>query len=463
MKSIFRVPVLILSIAVVLSTAGCTSKAPAKSTASENQTSSPTAAGKVKITYSQWGTVDESSALTKAIKNYQASQDKIEIEVITAPWETYMTKLNTMATAGQLPDTGLMSEAGVLQFASQSMLADVSKMYDGSDSKPLDSLAFKYQGKTVAYSAANECLLLYYNKDMFDKAGVAYPPVSADKAWTWDQFVDTSKKLTLDNSGKHPGDSGFNAQSIKQFGCLVENLPWQLETWAVSNGGGYYNKDGSKTLINEPASIEAIQKVADLYLKEHVAPLSTGASDDSIQRSLINKTCAMGTGGAWNVGSCLADAKKQGLNYGVAVLPYMKDKVTLCTGGPNVVFNQTKHQKEAMEWLKWYTKEENSWQLISDGIWMPVLEKWYTDEKLTHKWVDNPNFPPYADYKAAVVDYARDMKIARPASWYYVNNTVDFNNLLNSILGDVWTGKTTAKDAISKNIDKLNSAYQGKK
>lgn len=141
--------------------------------------------------------------------------------------------------------------------------------------------------------------------------------------------------------------------------------------------------------IGEDASIEGIQKVADLYLKDHVAPLSVGQTDDGIQRTIIAGTVAMATNGAWNVGTSLNKAKEEGLNYGVAVLPYMKDKVTLNTGGANVVFSQTKHPKEAMEWLKWYNSEENNWGLISSGIWMPTLEKWYTDETLTRKWVEN--------------------------------------------------------------------------
>jgi multiple sugar transport system substrate-binding protein len=200
--------------------------------------------------------------------------------------------------------------------------------------------------------------------------------------------------------------------------------------------------------------------VADLYLKDHVAPLSTGLTDDSIQRSIIAGTVAMATGGTWNVGTCLAQARdSEGLNYGIAVLPYMKQKVTICTGGPNVVFSQSKHAAEAMEWLKWYSKEENNWGLIETGIWMPILEKWYTDESSTRKWVENPNFPPYADYKTAVVDYA--MKNSKSTSWYYVNNTVDFNNLLGSVLGEVWTGNKTAQQVISANINALRDAWRG--
>ncbi|MDR6879429.1 multiple sugar transport system substrate-binding protein [Bacillus sp. 3255] len=417
---------------------------------------------KVKITYSMWGSEEEGNKTQEAANKFNASQNRIEVKVQAIPWENYMTKLNAMATAGQLPDTGILKEDGVIQWSSDGMLNDVSSMYTGSESKPLDSLAYKYQGKTVAYAAANEILLLYYNKDMFDKAKVPYPPSALDRAWTWDEFVATAKKLTVDSNGKHPDEAGFKPQSIVQYGASVENLAWQLEVWALSNGGGFYSNDGTAVRIGEDASIEAIQKVADLYLKDHVAPLSVGQTDDGIQRTIIAGKVAMATNGAWNVGTSLNAAKDAGLKYGVAVLPYFKEKVTLNTGGANVVFSQTKHPKEAMEWLKWYTAEENNWGLISSGIWMPTLKKWYTDEALTHKWVDNPNFPPYNEYKSAVVDYAQS-SAARPAAWFYTNHTTDFNTLLASTLGDVWTGKTTAKDAITKNLEALKAANKGKK
>jgi len=188
--------------------------------------------------------------------------------------------------------------------------------------------------------------------------------------------------------------------------------------------------------------------------------LSPGLSDDGIQRSIIAGTVAMATGGQWNVGTCLSTARDQeGLNYGVAVLPFMKEKVTINTGGPNVVFSQSKNQAAAMEWIKWYAQEENSWWLIESGIWMPVLEKYYTDETLTRKWTGNPAFPPYTEYKAAVVDFARIC--ARPTAWYYTNNTIDFNNLLGSLLGEVWIGRRTAQDAITANIAALRRAHQG--
>ena len=416
---------------------------------------------KVQVNYSFWGTPDEAAEVQKVADKFNGSQGSIQVTVVQIPHDTYEATLNTRATAGTLPDCGIMSEAATLQYATNGMLADVSGMYAPGESKPLDSLAFRGpDGKVVAYSVANEILLLYYNKDMFDKAGVPYPPSSADKAWTWDEFVAAAKKLTLDANGRNPGAQGFDRNRIVQYGAMVETLTWQLEVWALSNGGGFYSSDGKQVTIDQNAAIDAIQKVADLHLKDFVAPLSPGLTDDGIQRSIIAGTVAMATGGQWNVGTCLATARdKEGLNYGVAVLPKMKDLVTINTGGPNVVFSQSKHQKEAMEWLKWYAQEENSWFLIESGIWMPVLSKWYTDETYTKKWVQNPNFPPYDEYKSAVVDFAA--KYARPTSWYYVNNTIDFNNLLQSTLGEIWTGSKTAREAITANAAALRRAHQG--
>lgn len=415
---------------------------------------------KVHITYAFWGNEEEAANTQKVLDTFNAQNDHIEVEAVVIPWESYMETLNTRAMGGTLPDCALMNEAGVLQWASQGMLADVSSMYEGSDAKPLSSATYTYDGKEVAYAVANNSLLLYYNKDMFDAAGVAYPPQDAANAWTWDEFVETAKKLTLDANGNNAASASFDPNNIVQYGCMVENLTWQLEVWCRSNGSGFYNDDGTEVTIDDPAAIEAIQAVADLYLVHHVAPLSTGLTDDGVSRSLVAGTVAMTTNGAWNIGTTLSAAKAEGLNYGMGVLPYMKEKVTIATGGPNVVFSQGEHQAEAMEFLKWYSREENNWDgLISTGIWAPVLSSYYDGGELTQKWLNNPNFPEYEQSKAVLVDYVNEYAV--PTSWYYTNNTTDFNELLGSVLGSVWTGEQTAEQAITSNLSALVAAHAG--
>lgn len=433
--------------------------APAATEAAATEATDAASTEKVQITYSYWGLPDEAASVQAALDTFNASQDRIEVTLMAIPNEEYTTKLNTMAAAGELPDCGIMNENGVLDFATKGLLADVSTMYEGADSKPMDCITFKSDGVPVAYSAANEILILYYNKAMFDAAGIDYP--SATTPMTWDEFVATAKLLTLDSKGNNATSPNFDPDSTVQYGCVVDNWTWQLEVWARSNGSGWYSDDGKTCTINDPVVAESIQKVADLTLVDHVMPYYAGLADEGIVRSIVAGNVAMATGGTWNVGTCLATAKnEQGLNYGVARLPVMKNEVTICTAGPQVVFSQGKHQAEAMEFIKWYTQEANNWDsLIATGIWMPALEKYYTDEEMTHKWVDNPNFPDYDSYKAAVVDYARDKAIS--TSWYYVPHTNEFNTLLRSVLGPVWTGEKTAQEVLNENFDALNDIFLG--
>ncbi|MDR0497429.1 MAG: sugar ABC transporter substrate-binding protein [Treponema sp.] len=413
---------------------------------------------RVQITYAFWGTPDEFVATQKAINVYNNMQNKVLVTAVQSPRDTYEAMLNTRAAAGMLPDTGMMPEGDVLKYANMGYLADVSAMYGAREAKPLDSITFKFDGKPVAYAASNEILVLYYNKKMFDAAGVPYPPTAVDRAWTWDEFVATAKRLTLDTNGRTPNDAGFNRNQVRQYGAMVETLAWQLEVWALSNGGGFYSPDGKTVIIDQDAAIDAIQKVADLHLKDNVAPLSPGLTDDGIQRSIIAGNVAMATGGHWNIGTCLSTARdEQGIDYGIAVLPYMKNRVTINTSGAPVVFNQTKYPREAMDFIKWYTQVENSWFLIELGIWMPPLESYYKDEALIRKWITHPAYPPAADYRSAVISYT--LTHAKPAAWFYTPNTGDFNNLLMSIFGEVWTGAKTAQEAITQNIASLRRIH----
>jgi multiple sugar transport system substrate-binding protein len=164
---------------------------------------------------------------------------------------------------------------------------------------------------------------------------------------------------------------------------------------------------------------------------------------------------AMTTNGQWNVGTAFPGS---GIKYGVAPLPYMKEKLTINTSGAAVVFNTGNAQKTAaaMEFIKFMTDVESVWDtLVASGIWMPNKMKYYTEPALTSRWINNPNFPE--NYKVAVVDYT--LSHARPAAWYYTPNTNEFNALLQSILGDVWTGARTAQQVISANIAALKRIH----
>lgn len=392
----------------------------------------------------------EPAETQKSLDKFNASQDKITVKLVSVPYADYVTKLNTMASSNSLPDTAMMMESQVIKWAVNGKLLDMSNMYTGNDA-PLDSLAFKYNGKAVAYSCANEVLVLYYNKDIFDKAGLPYPPATADKAWTWQQFVDVAKKLTKDKNGKTPNDSGFDPQNTVTYGANFNTISWMWPVLALSNGGGLVSDDGKELLLGKPETIEAAQAIADLNLKDHVAPTpATLATFPTLDVTLLSGKVAMATSGQWEIGVSLKNSLKDGLHYGVGVLPKMKTPVTLNTGGPNVIFSSTKNAEAAKEFMKWYTNEENNIGLIQSGVWMPTSKKWYQQDDLIKKWADNEVHPPLAEYKTAVIDYA--MNNAKQVPWYFFPGYDRMDEIIGPGMDPVWTGKTTAKDAILNDI-----------
>jgi len=417
------------------------------------------AAQKIEITYMAWYNTTESEAADtqKVLDKFNASQDKIHVTLISVSRADYETKLNTMAAAKQLPDTCMMAEPMAIRYAAAGVLADVSDMYTAAEA-PLKSLAFTYKGKTVAYSCANEVLVIYYNKKLFDDAKVAYPPASADKAWTWTQFVDAAKKLTRDQNGKTPKDAGFDSKNIVTYGADFNRLGWMWPVLAVSNGGGVMSPDGQKLLLGSPETIEALQAIADLYLKDKVAP-SVGDKNamPSLDVTLLTGKVAMATSGQWEIGVSLKNSLKDGLEYGVGVLPKMKKAVTYNTGAPFAVFSSSKNLAAAKTFVKWISSEENGWELITGGIWMPVSLKWYSTEAAVRKWADNPVHPPFAQYKTAVVDYA--MKNAVQVPWYYFPSYDKLDDMINSGIDAVWNGKQTAKAYITSILPKVQKLF----
>lgn len=425
-------------------------------------------ADKTEITYMAWynNTESEGQSIQATIDKFNDGNDHIHVKLIIVPRDGYETKVNTMAAGKQLPDTCALSEAMAIQFAASGLLADVSDMYP-KDKAPLKSLIFTYNGKAVGYSSGNEVLLNYYNKKLFDKAGVPYPPASADKAWTWAQYVDAAKKLTLDKNGKNATQAGFDPKNIVQYGADFNRVWWMWPIAAYSNGGGLMSPDGKELWTSKPETAEALQAVADLYLKDHVAPSNADKNSmPSIDINLLTGKIAMATSGQWEIGVSLKNSVPNGLDYGIGVLPKFKKAVTYNTGAPFGVFNTTKHRAEAMEFLRWWADEKNQWDTgITTGILMPTNSSYYANEAIERTWADplvtKTARPPFELYKTAVIDYAFNNAIQVP--WYYFNGYQGFDDILSSGIDAVWTGKTTAKAYLASIQPKLQKYFDDHK
>ena len=408
----------------------------------------PAPPGRIELVFSLWGDPSEQDATQAVLNEYNNMQDKVWVTALQIPNEEYADVLQTMATAGNLPDCGMVNEPTVIGWARDGLLMPID-IYAGQSNRPLDYLAFKDGGKTIAYSGANEVLALWYNRDMFDAAGVDYPPVTMNTAWSWDEFIEVAKKLTFDANGNNPGDDGFDKDNIVQYGAYVNQWTWQLEVWALSNGGKWFSEDG-QSIVFDAAAIEGMQKVLDLHLVHNVAPFNAATTDSGFGDSLGAGNVAMCTEGQWAVGFAGGVFDQ---DYGVAVLPYMQRKANICTGGPVGVFAGTQYPEEVAEFVRWYTDEDSNFGLIEAGWWMPTKMNWYEEPLLT-KWIDDVPLRarlPAEAYRTAVVDVALDLTVTQSAGWYYTPHTIEIiNRILNPALVEAIRGNKTVAQVIEE-------------
>ena len=112
-------------------------------------------------------------------------------------------------------------------------------------------------------------MILYYNKSLFDAAGLDYP---AD-AWTWSEFVAVARQLTVDHSGNNADSDVFDPENIDVFGISFPTWWGGYLPMIYSNGSQLASDDGTELLLNQPAAVEALQAIQDLIYVHHVAPM----------------------------------------------------------------------------------------------------------------------------------------------------------------------------------------------
>ena len=407
----------------------------------------------VKLTFSSWGDAAEKAILEKALAAFTADTG-IEVEYLYTP-DDYITKLTTMAAANELPDVGYLSEPNVVQWANEGMLKDISDVLEsGNVEDKMDIAKFiNKDGEVVGVSVAVETIVIFYNPTYFDQMGIAYPPSTADTAWTWDEFVAVCRQLTVDQNGKHPGEDGFDPNNIKTYAVKLDDAQYVYEPLVRSNNGGIFTNDGTAIGLADDATVEVFQAIADLINVEHVAPSAgDAASSMDISSCFLSNSCAMVISGQWNFQSLAISAEEDGITYDVGVLPYFKKPVTVNTGTPIVVFRDTQHEEEAKLLASYILNTEFVMDFINSGLWQPVSENWYTDEALIDKWMTEGVHS--AHYKEAVIDYC--LQCTEQNSYFTIGCTSQIEDLYLAALDNVLLGTTTAREAMDSIIDEAN-------
>ena len=414
----------------------------------------------VNLKFTFWGSPIEKKAVEDNIKKFEEKYPYINVDAQYIPNEDYLVKITAMMSGGDAPDVGYLFSANALAWAQEGQLMNINTFLENDPEMNrddfLDDIWYDWApGKSLGTNTACEAFGLFYNKKVLDEAGIDVP-VTAATAWTWDEFIKIAQQLTVDSNGNNALSSKFDPQNIARYGVQFGTWYAPYMQFVYSNGGDYINEAGTEFTLNEPESVEAIQRLADLINVYHVAPSPAQVvSMPSPVVGLQSEQVAMMIDGQWN----LLDLGMADFEFGVGVLPKMKEAVTLVLGSPTVIFKSTKHPDEAWLLFKWLANPESSLDLQAGGLWMPLLKDWYEDPVLIAKWAkDNPAHPD--GYIPAIMDMT--LQNGRPDPNYYINGFVEMDEIVGAALDDVWLGNRSAEEVLNEIADQVETKLRGR-
>ncbi len=351
---------LFLSMIVILSLvlAACGGSAAPTSAGGSTEGSKP-----VTISMMMWGDPAELEVWNQIVADFHQANPNITVKVEVSDWDSYWTKLKTLLSANTPPDVFAMDAPLYLDYQSRGVLKNLQPYLD----KNPDMLNGVYPQTLEAYQTPDgmyglprdfQTVVLFYNKDMFDAAGVAYP--TAD--WTYDDLRSAAKQLTkVDADGK-----------TTQYGFYAD--PWDMELiWSEgiwAHGGEILSPDHTKTLIGEPNARKAWQLFHDMMFVDKSWPDSNTAGEYGGDPFLAG-VAAMTTIGHWAV----PGYAETNFKWDVAPMPAgPAGKATSVNSAGFVVANESKNPDAAFEFLKYVVSEPAQKRLAELGFALPVLE-----------------------------------------------------------------------------------------
>jgi multiple sugar transport system substrate-binding protein len=240
----------------------------------------------------------------------------VTVETQALPPNDYWPRLSALAAAGDLPDVFAMSSGFVAEWAEAGNLADLSVHVNSVDLDNYYAAAVEagmVDGKPYAFPQNWVAPVLFYNKDAFDAAGLEYP--ASD--WTWDDFLNAAKALTVDQNGDGEPE---------QWGYYFYGRYAHTDGWIFRNGGRLINADETALEPNE-AAVNALQFLTSLVTEHKVAPQPQALEGVRQQDVFPLGMAAMWVDGTWNIDNnreIIGDS----FEWGVAPIPTGPDATT---------------------------------------------------------------------------------------------------------------------------------------
>jgi len=300
------------------------------------------------------GTGDSGEGLNphqSIIADFEDQNPGILVQLEAIAGRDYYTRILTQIAAKRAPDVMNIGDDAVPSFVNSGAFLPLDECLAGLD---FDTGVYlpglldpgMVDGQLYFLPKDYSTLAVYYNKAIFDAAGVPYP----EDGWTWDDLLATARALTQDTDG----DGQTDIYGIQ----LPANWTTGFEYWVAAAGGSLISEDGASYVgyMDSPEAIRAAQFYADLYNEYAVAPPPADLSAFGGGNSDFDTgKAAMRIFGRWPQAGMLENPN---IDLGVVGTPSDAVEANILFWGGFGIASTTEHPAEACKFLSYYAGPE---------------------------------------------------------------------------------------------------------
>lgn len=307
------------------------------------------------VQFASWGSQSEIEIIKPILAEFEKETPDIKVDFMHIP-QNYFQKIHLLFASNLAPDVIFMNNLYLPIYANAGMLEEITNPSQNFYKKALQSLSYKNKLYAIPRDVSN--LVIYYNKDLFNKYNVPMP----NKYWTFEDFLITAQKLTKDTN--KDGKTDIWGVSFEEEPALFY-LPYLM-----SQGGGILSDDLKTSIIDSPQSKKGLQFYSDLRNKYHVAPTKAQSASATMAQMFLQGQIAMQVSGRWLVPKYREDAK---FDWNVINFPAGdKGSIVPLDASGWTIAKSSKHKKEAMKLIEFLASKENIGKFTQSGLIVPA-------------------------------------------------------------------------------------------
>ncbi len=382
----------------------------------------PPSAEKVTLKFEQFsGSGDNEAYLKQMIDEYTKVNPNVTVELQTIAYADYFDQMMAKISANQAPDVFELNYENFVSYAKKGVLLPLDDIisstgYDVGKYNSMALNAFSADGKQFGVPNSFSNVLLFYNKDLFDRAGVSYPT----NEWKWNDALEAAKKI--------------RALDENIFGYFRPVQFFEFFKVIKQNNGTLFNADMTKFTVDTPENREAVQYMVDMINKYNVMPSDeqlAGMGDWDLFKA---GRLGMMVTGVWAIPDMTRDCD---FAWDIAIEPGNKAKATHFFSNGYVLSKNTKNAQTAFEFAAFISSAKEAVQIRLDAGWElpPVSDQAIMDQ---YKAITPPS------NRQAVFD-SLDYLVTPPV----IEQFQEFQDIVGKHLNTVVTKNATVEEALA--------------